>query len=330
MMSIFDKYDLEDVNGSVNIPIIPDGGVTLIIGGSGTGKTTILNKWGMVDFDISTCHPIHKLFQNDEDAERFLILAGLRSVPSWKRSLLQVSNGERHRAEIAVMLSRGCEFIDEFTSVVDRDTARALCHSINKSKPERLVIATCHKDVLEWLDFDRAYDTDSCQWLDRGSARRIREFSFSIEPCDTEKVWELFGRHHYLSGKVNKSANSWVAIYNGKPIAMSSVIAFPSGNWKDGWRGHRTVVLPEFQGMGIGSKLSDSIAAHIVSTGARFFSKTAHPAFGEHRNNSPLWKATSKNMIKRKDYNSDRKTKEDGHKAAHAHRVCYSHEFVGQ
>lgn len=259
-----------------------------------------------------------------------MILAGLRSIPTWRRPLKEVSNGERHRAEIALQLSQGVVFIDEFTSVVDRHTARALCHSINKSKKESLVLATCHKDVLEWLDFDNAYDCDSGRWLDRGLVRRDRCLELSILPCDTEEVWRIFKKHHYLSGAINKAANSWVVLFEGKPVAMTSVIAFPSGNWKDGWRGHRTVVLPEFQGLGIGSALSDTIARYIVSTGARYFSKTAHPALGEHRERSEEWKPTSKNKVIRKDYRSGRKSKESNHKSKHAHRLCYSHEYVGK
>ncbi len=328
-MSIFDKYDLVDVDETVKQVDLPEKGLIVIVGSSGSGKTTLMKSWGMSDtvYDMDT--PIIDLFSSHDDGEHYLILAGLRSVPSWKRTLSTVSNGERHRAEIALHLSQHSEFIDEFTSVVDRHTARALCHSINRAECERLVLSTCHRDVLEWLDFDHAYDTDSGQWLDRRSVRRDRAIELSIRPCDTEAVWEFFKRHHYLSGKVNKSANCWVALYEGKPVAMTSAIAFPSGNWKDGWRGHRTVVLPEFQGLGIGSALSDAVAEHIISTGARFFSKTSHPAFGEHRNRSPKWKPTSKNGIRRNDYSSKRKTKEAGHKAQHINRICFSHEYVG-
>jgi GNAT superfamily N-acetyltransferase len=66
------------------------------------------------------------------------------------------------------------------------------------------------------------------------------------------------------------------------------------------WRGHRTVILPEFQGMGIGTAFSDAIAEMYVSKGMRYFSKTAHPSFGEHREKSPLWRATSTNKKSRK------------------------------
>jgi len=329
-MSIFDKYDLIDVDHKIEKIEIPSSGLSVIVGSSGSGKSTQLklnNISNAQDFDRDT--PICELFESEESAERWLIAAGLRSVPAWRRTLSTVSNGERHRAEIALMLSNGVCAIDEFTSLVDRDTARALCESVNKNKSEfnRLVLATCHKDVLQWLDFDFAYDLDDAAQVDRGLVRLDREITIDIRACETEKVWPIFKKHHYLSGKINKSSTTFCAFIGEKPVAMCSVIAFPSGNWKNGWRGHRTVVLPEFQGLGIGSALSDAVAEFIVSTGARYFSKTSHPAMGEHRNKSESWIATSKNMVLRNDYKSGRKTKEDGHKSQHAHRVCYSHEF---
>lgn len=330
-MSIFDKYDLVDVEDGFPIPTKPDKGLTLVIGSSGSGKSTILNSWGYTKTNINTKEPIISLFDSEEQGENLLISAGLRSVPCWKRSLDSISNGERHRAEVALSLTKPVVIIDEFTSVVDRDTARALCYSINKfakSTGNSITLATCHRDVLSWIDFDNAYDTDSREWIDRRLVRRDSELKLNIRPCDPEKVWPIFKRHHYLSGKINKSCNCWVAYYCDKPVAMTSVISFPNANWKNGWREHRTVVLPEFQGMGIGSTISDTIAEMIVLSGGRFFSKTAHPALGEHREKSINWKPTSKNKVVRTDYNSNRKSKEDGHKLQHAHRSCYSHEFV--
>lgn len=328
-MSIFDKYDLTEVDESFPIPEMPFG-IVVVVGSSGSGKSTILKKWGM-DCDQGFCNetPIYKMFDSEENAEKYLISCGLRTVPAWKRTLSQLSNGERHRAEIAISIARGNRFIDEFTSVVDRDTAMSLSVSMSKIGVENLVIATCHRDVLQWIEFDHCYDTDAKKWIDRGLVRRQKSIGIRIEQRKIADVWEIFRRHHYLSSKANKSARCYVAILNNKIVAMTSVLAYPSGTVKNAWREHRAVVLPEFQGLGIGSKLSDFIAQVYINEGGRFFSKTSHPAFGEYRNKSALWKPTSKNGKARKDYSADRKTKEDGHKMMHAHRICYSHEYIG-
>ena len=105
-----------------------------------------------------------------------------------------------------------------------------------------------------------------------------------------------------------------------------SVLAHPSGSVKNAWREHRTVVIPEFQGLGIGVRISDEIAKIIVGEGCRYFSKTAHPAMGEYRERSNFWFGTSKNKKLRKDYKS-KNIKGSNDFKRHANRVCYSHEF---
>jgi len=70
----------------------------------------------------------------------------------------------------------------------------------------------------------------------------------------------------------------------------------PSGTLKNAYRGHRTVVLPDYQGLGIGVRLSDAIGQIHIEEGKRYFSKTTHPRMGEYRNKSAKWRSTSKNM----------------------------------
>ena len=54
-------------------------------------------------------------------------------------------------------------------------------------------------------------------------------------------------------------------------------------------------MLPDFQGMGIGVRFSDTIAQIHLDQGHRYFSRTAHPRMGFYRETSELWKPTSKN-----------------------------------
>jgi hypothetical protein len=55
------------------------------------------------------------------------------------------------------------------------------------------------------------------------------------------------------------------------------------------WREHRTVALPDFQGVGIDNVLSEWLEAYLKGWGLRFTSVTSHPAMIRHRSMSPLW-----------------------------------------
>jgi hypothetical protein len=336
-MSIFEKYDLVDVNETFPIPDLPKEGLVLLTGSSGSGKSTILRSVFGECNDINFDHnPLYANFSNEECAEKYLLACGLRTIPTWKRPYSNLSNGEQHRAYCAKCLDIGIEYIDEFSSVVDRDTAKALSYSIQKyfraSGRKRLVIASCHNDIKEWLNPDHVYNTDMRSWEFVESDRRLLRrppISLEIKAVNGKSFWPIFQKHHYLSGSFNNSANSFVAFINSKPIAFCSILRFPNANFSNGWREHRTVVIPEFQGLGIGVAFSECIASMVISAGGRFFSKTSHPSFGVHRNKSCKWKPTSKNGKKRLDYNKNQNTKEDGHKMKHRNRLCYSHEYIG-
>ena len=139
----------------------------------------------------------------------------------------------------------------------------------------------------------------------------------------------MFRHHHYLDGNINKAARCWIGTWNGIPVGFAASLPFPSGTIKNAWRGHRTVVLPDYQGLGLGVRISDAVATMFVSEGYRYFSKTAHPRMGEYRNNSTLWKPTSKNGINRQDYKRRISKIEGSYQMKHADRLCYSHEFIG-
>jgi len=113
---------------------------------------------------------------------------------------------------------------------------------------------------------------------------------------------------------------------------FSAVISFPSGSVKNGYREHRIVILPDFQGLGIGVRLSDAMGEIYTSEGKRYFSKTAHPRLGEYREASPKWRPTTHNKQNRGDYESLQANQKKYSKELmmrHQDRVCYAHEYVG-
>jgi ABC-type lipoprotein export system ATPase subunit/GNAT superfamily N-acetyltransferase len=337
------RYDIKDhVEAPVTIPKLPTEGIVLIVGTSGSGKTTILRT---VDdpkpIVIDPTKTVIENFSTPERGEELLLACGLRTIPAWFRSPTTLSNGEYHRFEIAMGIDQGHNIIDEFTSVVDRDTAKSLALSIRKyfdKNPGVLYIASCHRDIIDWLDPDWVYDTD-LQVLDnrRGPFRLGRpKLTFTIRSTSAD-YWKYFQRFHYLDSAISRSAHYYVLLLGDKPIGFHAAIHSTNRDIHSYWRGHRTVILPEFQGMGIGTAFSDAIAEIYVSRGLRYFSKTAHPSFGEHREKSPLWRPTSTNRQSRKGsyLNKDgtvRKMPGYGGTttARDAGRVCYSHEYIGK
>jgi GNAT superfamily N-acetyltransferase len=341
------RYDIKDhVETPVTIPDLPTDGIVLIVGTSGSGKSTILRGLGdlrqpTVDNSLTTIEN----FSTPERGEELLLACGLRSIPTWFRPPVTLSNGEFHRFEMAMSLDQGLTTVDEFTSVVDRDTAKSLALSIRKYYDQRgtadpLYIASCHRDIIDWLDPDWVYDTDLQKLDNRRSPFRMGsrpELTLTIRSTGPH-YWRYFSKYHYLDTTISRSVHCYVLLLGDKPIGFHAAIHSTNRDIHSYWRGHRTVILPEFQGMGIGTAFSDAIAQIYVDRGLRYFSKTAHPSFGEHRERSPLWRATSTNRKSRKaSYllkdGSIRSMPGYGGNAQialrDADRICYSHEYIG-
>lgn len=304
----------------------------LIVGSSGTGKSSLLRHFGETrSFDWAPTKAVAS--QVDPKA---LMRVGLSSIPSLCRPFHVLSEGEKHRAELARALSEGVSVIDEFTSVVHRNLAMAISIGLRKAVDAQgikgLVLATCHEDVIEWLEPDWVFNTNTRALVEGRSVRQ--RLDVQITPC-SPKDWAFFAPHHYLTGEIRETARCWIATLNGAPCAFTSVLPLVS-RIKNAWRGHRTCVHPDFQGMGVGSALSEAIAQVHIDEGLRFFSKTAHPAFGEYRNKSPKWRGTAENGKARKGYLRRLGQKREGYGVTddtlrkHAHRVCYAHEYIGE
>jgi hypothetical protein len=136
----------------------------------------------------------------------------------------------------------------------------------------------------------------------------------------------MFKDHHYLSGNINNAARCYVGVWGEEIVAFGSSMAMPNPFFRNGWRGHRTVVLPDFQGLGIGVRFSDAIAQIHLDQGHRYFSRTAHPRMISYRENSPLWKPTNKHKKIRKDIKF--KNIFNNHYVDNI-RLCGSFEYIG-
>jgi GNAT superfamily N-acetyltransferase len=93
-----------------------------------------------------------------------------------------------------------------------------------------------------------------------------------------------------LTNELSKSAKCFVTLWNDKPIAFNAVLPLPSGTLKNAFRMSRTVVLPDYQGMGIGGVVSTYIAKLYKADGKRFYAKTSNPALWNQREQSKKWR----------------------------------------
>ena len=83
-------------------------------------------------------------------------------------------------------------------------------------------------------------------------------------------AWPLFAPHHYLSAALANSAVCFAASWQDRPVAFSAWLPFVGSGPKTR-REHRTVTLPDYQGVGLGNALSDFVASLTLrSTTERF------------------------------------------------------------
>lgn len=88
---------------------------------------------------------------------------------------------------------------------------------------------------------------------------------------------------------MNKSAKVFVAFANGYLCGFTSALQFPHPKIKNVYRLHRTVIFPDYQGVGIGSILTDSVAQMYIDDGKSIISTSSNPAIINSRKNSSKW-----------------------------------------
>lgn len=279
---------------------LPDGwNVGVIVGPSGSGKTTIaralfgdyfVHGWSWPeDKSILDGFP---LGMSIKDITALLSSVGFSSPPSWVRPFHVLSNGEQFRVTMARTLAEMHDLavVDEFTSVVDRTVAQIGSAAIAKTvrrRQQRMIVVTCHYDVLEWLEPDWVYEP-ATNTLTVGRLLQRPRIELEIARVHTS-AWELFKHHHYLSSDIHKAARCFVAFWRGVPVAFASVLPFPHGTIR-AKREHRTVCLPDYQGVGIGNAISATIGQMVRGMGYRYLSSTGNPAMVNARNKTGDWK----------------------------------------
>ncbi len=312
---VFDSFRVQQVAGMFDVPLeeksterftveLPEEDeswqVGLIVGPSGSGKSTVAREFFADELYRQTDWPKDRAVIDCFDdlpvrkVTELFTAVGFGSAPAWVKPYQVLSCGEQFRCDLAKSLaSAPLVVFDEYTSVVDRQVAKACSMAIAKgirrgNLPCKFVAVTCHYDVAEWLEADWVLDM-ATGTLQR---RRLRRppIELEIRRCRLA-AWELFARHHYLTGSLGAASRCYLATWQGEPVTF--VATLPVIAKKNHRRFSRIVTLPDYQGMGIGMKVVAAVAELHRSEDHRINVTSSHPALIRHCKNSKLWKAVN-------------------------------------
>ena len=292
--SVIGKFDLQSENvvehfkGDIDIP--NQWQVGLIVGKSGTGKTTIAKQL-FEDAYITSYEYTAETVLDDmpkecsvEEITAAFNSVGFSSPPSWLKPYSVLSNGQKMRVDLArAILEKNELFVfDEFTSVVDRNVAQigsfAMQKAIRKTD-KKFIAVTCHFDVQDWLLPDWVFNTDTMTFQNfEGQKKNRPDIRFEIFNYGDKSIWKMFAKHHYLSHSHNNAANVFVATVNDEVAGFISVLHFPHPKVKNMKKVHRLVILPDYQGAGIGLRLLNEIGKIYKHEQQRFNIMTSAPS----------------------------------------------------
>lgn len=276
--------------------------IGLIVGPSGCGKSTVAREVfgeALVEgFDWPADRSVVDGFPAGMGAKEITAIlssVGFSSPPAWLRPFHVLSTGQQFRVTVARALAepRDLAVIDEFTSVVDRTVAQvgsAAVASAVRRMNRKLVAVACHYDIIDWLQPDWLYEpaTGQFQWR---SLQRRPGINLTLFPVH-RSAWDLFKKHHYMTAQNPTQARCYVAEHRGAPVAFASVAWQPC--LRSGWRIARCVVLPDYQGAGIGLAVMREVASWYRATGKPVRFTAANPALIRGAARSKEWLMTQK------------------------------------
>jgi GNAT superfamily N-acetyltransferase len=266
--SVCGKFDLsttkikESFTGRIDLP--KEWQVGVIYGNSGTGKSTIakevfrdgyLERFKYREKSILDDMPKEKRM---DEITKILNSVGFSSPPSWIKPYSVLSTGEKMRVDLAraLLTEREVVVFDEFTSVVDRNIAKIASFSVQKAvrrTGKKFIAVSCHQDILPWIQPDWTFCTNNMKFnLTRGLLRRPK---IEIRIYKEKEQWDIFKKYHYLGDSLLLSSDQYVGYIGKRPVCFIAICTQPHPKVRDIKRIHRLVVLPDYQGVGIGWKI---------------------------------------------------------------------------
>lgn len=306
--SLFNVASGCDVDIAAELPIEDQPWkIGVIVGPSGSGKTTLGKaigklyspRWRKDQPLIDAIDPAGSF----DAVTGALSAVGLGTVPAWLRPFSALSNGEQFRANLARLVCEAPDMavVDEFSSVVDRQIARVGAAAFAKAwrrTSGQVVLLSCHYDILDWVQPDWVYDTGKGEFH-RGWLRPRPSFELEIREAK-QRDYAVFEPHHYLKLPPMVASTNYVGWVNGEPVAH---IAFSTRPGLIEARACRLVVMPEWQGAGVGMRFLNALCGRWLEGRNRYgrplrtLFHTSHPGLAAALRRDKRWTQVSASLV---------------------------------
>ena len=268
---------------------IRQGDIALVTGDSGSGKSVLLKA---IKHDLGTeaadtrdlaIKPdtpiIETVGKNTTEALELLSKVGLNDAFLFLRQYNQLSDGQKHRYQIARLAETGKRWwlLDEFCSVLDRDTAKIVAFNLQRLARKHgatVVCATTHEDLTADLSPNvhvrkRFGKEININYFQNAAAHECSLTHEMRVEQGTFADYKALSQFHYRSGHC-AAPRKIFALKRGTELCGVIVYAYPNPfcfGRKQVWKGtlkqlmqdvsvvSRVVVHPKYRGIGLGEKL---------------------------------------------------------------------------
>jgi ABC-type ATPase with predicted acetyltransferase domain len=189
LFDLQNDHNEEHFVGDIELP--ENWNIGVIVGPSGSGKTTIAKELFGADYFVEPEFKSASVIDDMPEADANIIAhtfnsVGFSSPPSWLKPYEVLSNGEKMRVQLAyaILQNKAQIVFDEYTSVVDRQVAQIGSAAISRAVrrlDRKFVAVACHYDILDWLEPDWVFDTESMTMQKKNSQSQ-------------KSNWTLFGK----------------------------------------------------------------------------------------------------------------------------------------